>query len=174
VTDIVERLRHKRAVVVDDNTLCDEAADEIERLHERGDEAHAIVADQMKTISGQLDEIERLRGKVQQYETVIIPSWKREEADWIAENDRLRKDLEMSEHNGDVWCERASKAETDNERLRGLLLAMFDGLEFQNPTFWLAQSPDCLNVVCASVANQARQALAGAAVQPEPQGAGNE
>lgn len=32
MTDIVDRLRHKSAVVPSDNTLCDEAADEIERL----------------------------------------------------------------------------------------------------------------------------------------------
>jgi hypothetical protein len=32
MTDIVERLRLRHAVVPSDNTLCDEAADEIERL----------------------------------------------------------------------------------------------------------------------------------------------
>ena len=36
---VTERLRHKSAVVPSDNTLCDEAADEIDRLTRERDEA---------------------------------------------------------------------------------------------------------------------------------------
>ena len=36
------------------------------------------------------DEIDRLRAQLDEYDSVVVPSWKREEGDWIAENERLR------------------------------------------------------------------------------------
>jgi uncharacterized phage-like protein YoqJ len=39
------------------------------------------------------DEITSLRAELAQYENVIIPSWKREEEDWIDEKRRLRTAL---------------------------------------------------------------------------------
>ena len=43
MSDLIERLRHKRAVVPTDNTLCDEAADEIESLTRELAEARGLL-----------------------------------------------------------------------------------------------------------------------------------
>ena len=66
--------------------------DEIDRLTQRGDEAHALVADQMRTISSQLDEIERL----------------------LARNDDLHAALSIERSNRALYDEKI-------ERLRALL-----------------------------------------------------
>jgi len=50
---------------------------------QRGDEAHALVADQMGTISGQLDEILRQKAQLADYEEVL------------AEHRRLTRELDV-------------------------------------------------------------------------------
>ncbi len=62
-----------------------------------------------------------------------------------AEIERLR-DIEVR----DIEAEHAAfsnnviQCEAENDKLHGLLRAMLDGLEFSNPDFWMAQSPECL------------------------------
>lgn len=44
------------------------------------------------------------------------------------------------------------------ERLRGLLLAAIEGLEFKEPDFWLNTEPHVLRLTCEAVARQAKRA----------------
>lgn len=54
----------------------------------------------------------------------------------------------------DSWIELLN----DNERLRGLLLAAIEGLEFKEPDFWLNTEPHVLRLTCEAVARQAKRA----------------
>jgi hypothetical protein len=73
-----------------------------------------------------------------------------------AEIERLR-DIE-AEHA--AFSNNVIQCEAENDKLHGLLRAMLDGLEFSNPDFWMAQSPECLKACCAAIAKQAKQAAA--------------
>jgi hypothetical protein len=52
------------------------------------------------------------------------------------------------------------------ERLRGLLLAALEGLEFPKPDWWMATDPHIMRLTCQAVAKQAKQAADQPAAAP--------
>jgi chromosome segregation ATPase len=109
VSDILERLNSGLSIL--DGKL--------HTLQKAEDMAVALAL--RDTLSETRDEIERLRAGLAQYESVIIPSWKREEADWTAENERLRAELEAAESDGEGMRQVRLTLYAERDRLRELL-----------------------------------------------------